>query len=573
MLASWGFMLPLGVLAAAWGGNRFKLGGGKVFQLHRGLQSVGLLVAIAGVIYALVEIYDGADEMPSHGIFGLIITVLGIMQPLNAVIRPHGDGLNRIVWELMHKNVGRIATVGALGNCIAGAMLAFEQHEGEQVFTAYETLAISHLCIFVVAWIGAQVYHRGSGLLPSSMNKATSDTKDGSLNEGSPKLGQGNGNGAQNENTGSYTNGANHLSYEEANKYRPVISARVVSDQVLGKKQSEDNIETGKQRRPSVGGGGFADIEAGMMAKQPSSALVHEEIVVEEIELSAVSGKAGANDREPGSLVNEENNVTRPSLLEVLPTPSARKKESEVPSDFEDALSSSRPVPDSKLPTPSARTSGQTKRQSRRASKGNPEKKGRDSGAGLPSVSPALSAAVASPWQASPDKKRRNSAAAVLPVGSPRPSPKPNRISDSGQPQANAPSKSVLNSGRRKSSAGRLESDAPLPSPVGKSAEAQVQEQSVRERKTAEADGQTSEEPQKNSPSASPRPKVRSNTQRRKTSRGDSPPPSKTSGRGDSPPPSKTSGRGDSPPPSKTEKTKRTSPRGHSQERTTKGSK
>lgn len=82
MIVSWGFLLPLGTLAAAWGGPRFKNGGPRPFHMHRVAQSVGLLVAIAGAVYALVQLYDATATMPVHGVLGMIVTIVGMLQPL-----------------------------------------------------------------------------------------------------------------------------------------------------------------------------------------------------------------------------------------------------------------------------------------------------------------------------------------------------------------------------------------------------------------------------------------------------------------------------------------------------------
>merc|ERR1740121_2953496 len=75
-------------------------------------------------------------NMPIHGLVGLAVTGLGIVQPLNAIIRPHGDGFFRTLWEMIHKSLGRVATLLGLSNCILGAFLARQQHEnGEQLLT------------------------------------------------------------------------------------------------------------------------------------------------------------------------------------------------------------------------------------------------------------------------------------------------------------------------------------------------------------------------------------------------------------------------------------------------------
>jgi hypothetical protein len=159
MIISWGFLLPIGALAAAWGGSRFKNGGAPVFNTHRGVQSLGLSISIAGAIYALAEIYDSAGDMPLHGIIGLLVMVVGVLQPFNALFRPHGTGRNRMLWELLHKGAGRAAILLGLINCITGGALAYEQHADEGLFNAYSILAIIGLVLYVLTWVACYAYH------------------------------------------------------------------------------------------------------------------------------------------------------------------------------------------------------------------------------------------------------------------------------------------------------------------------------------------------------------------------------------------------------------------------------
>lgn len=152
MMLGWGFLLPLGTLTAAWAGPRFKSGGPKAFNVHRTVQSLGLLVAITGAVYALVQIYDAAATMPFHGILGTIVMIVGVLQPLNAFFRPHGDGNARVYWELLHKNAGRGATFLGVCNCILGSMLARRQHEGEEIFDALLIISFILASVFALAW-------------------------------------------------------------------------------------------------------------------------------------------------------------------------------------------------------------------------------------------------------------------------------------------------------------------------------------------------------------------------------------------------------------------------------------
>jgi len=176
MLMSWGFLIPLGTLTAAWGGARFKVGGPKLFNAHRWLQSLGLFVSLAGVAYAMMLIYNGSivkiAELPLHGMIGLAVTTLGVLQPLNAFLRPHGDGMLRSTWELLHKTSGRLATVAGLLNCMLGACVA-KQQEGDVTilstllpasfamsFSTLISASFAMTMFFCISYVGGKVLAR-----------------------------------------------------------------------------------------------------------------------------------------------------------------------------------------------------------------------------------------------------------------------------------------------------------------------------------------------------------------------------------------------------------------------------
>merc|ERR1712113_346503 len=106
--------------------------------------------------------------MPIHGLVGLAVTALGIVQPLNAIIRPHGDGFFRTLWELIHKSLGRVATLLGLGNCILGALIARQQHEnGTQLmtggpFNSYLLFSLAMSGVFVLCYVMGKCWVRRS---------------------------------------------------------------------------------------------------------------------------------------------------------------------------------------------------------------------------------------------------------------------------------------------------------------------------------------------------------------------------------------------------------------------------
>ena len=59
------------------------------FQAHRIIQSTGLIISIIAFILALSMVPKGSHFTKLHHKLGLAVMILGILQPMNALIRPH----------------------------------------------------------------------------------------------------------------------------------------------------------------------------------------------------------------------------------------------------------------------------------------------------------------------------------------------------------------------------------------------------------------------------------------------------------------------------------------------------
>jgi hypothetical protein len=137
MLVSWGFLLPLGVITARFFRHRPDA---LWFKMHRALQVVGLILAIAGWSIALKNFSilgsgggtDSSEDRKAyaHACCGTTVMCLGLLQPLNAIFRPHApeDGEKkakpRFLWEILHKSTGYIATILALVTIGLGTRIA-----------------------------------------------------------------------------------------------------------------------------------------------------------------------------------------------------------------------------------------------------------------------------------------------------------------------------------------------------------------------------------------------------------------------------------------------------------------
>lgn len=132
MAISWGTLLPWGVAIANRTRSVSNARPGAWFQWHKKLQMLGWLVQLVGFAMAVWHVQENGTHFSGpHQIIGLVVVILGTSQPFNALLRkscahPHPGETpttGRVVWELLHKGVGYIATVLGVLNCWVGVIL------------------------------------------------------------------------------------------------------------------------------------------------------------------------------------------------------------------------------------------------------------------------------------------------------------------------------------------------------------------------------------------------------------------------------------------------------------------
>lgn len=136
MLIGWGFLLPLGAIFARFFKHRPN---GIWFKIHRLIQSIGLVFSLTGWIIALVnfDVFQDRDMRFVHGLVGSIVMALGLLQPVNAILRPHlppggshGDKTKRrIIWEYYHKGAGWTAIFLAFFVVVLGTTMLAEKDD------------------------------------------------------------------------------------------------------------------------------------------------------------------------------------------------------------------------------------------------------------------------------------------------------------------------------------------------------------------------------------------------------------------------------------------------------------
>ena len=123
MVAAWAIVMPsAAMLPRCW---RHALSEGAWFKLHRGLMLAAVVLALSGFVVIVVfkRQQHGEHFGRGHALDGLVLTVMIVIQPLNAFLRPHKPTEQpgaysatrahaiRTAWRVLHAALG----IGLLG--------------------------------------------------------------------------------------------------------------------------------------------------------------------------------------------------------------------------------------------------------------------------------------------------------------------------------------------------------------------------------------------------------------------------------------------------------------------------
>merc|ERR1712220_12539 len=112
--------------------------GGYWLFCHVMCQCIGLFLATIGLVLALANFdhyvfrKDATIAMYAHGVIGCVLMAVGLLQPLNALLRPHtpAEGHSktklRTAWEWLHKSSGYFVLLIAIGQMALGVTLTPE---------------------------------------------------------------------------------------------------------------------------------------------------------------------------------------------------------------------------------------------------------------------------------------------------------------------------------------------------------------------------------------------------------------------------------------------------------------
>ena len=94
MTIAWGVLLPLGVMFSRFYRHVEPKTGPRAFWFvhHQIFQYTGVLLALIGFILALYMCRNKGHFVSTHARVGLAVMIMGLLQPLNAFIRPAPGG-------------------------------------------------------------------------------------------------------------------------------------------------------------------------------------------------------------------------------------------------------------------------------------------------------------------------------------------------------------------------------------------------------------------------------------------------------------------------------------------------
>ncbi|XP_045156560.2 putative ferric-chelate reductase 1 homolog [Mercenaria mercenaria] len=167
MVLAWLLFVTIGIVTARYNKNMLRekeLFGTKIwFQVHRGAMVVALIFVIIGFISIFVEIggysqvvsTDSAAAVQAHPVIGIIVTVLGFVNPIMAIFRPGGDHKLRWIFNWAHLGVGALSLLLAVVNIFLGYFL-----ERSMVSKSAIYITIVHVVIVVVVCCSLEVHKR-----------------------------------------------------------------------------------------------------------------------------------------------------------------------------------------------------------------------------------------------------------------------------------------------------------------------------------------------------------------------------------------------------------------------------
>jgi hypothetical protein len=151
MTLAWAVLIPLGIFMARFGKQRFDKG--KWFKVHRATVASASLMTLVAFALAFKQVQDGEGGYTNgdrHTFLGLFVVFGGaVVMPVLGAVRPHATEpgeekeTKRFVWELVHKNLGKIVGLVAVLNLMMGWSMVSEEDLSKVIIAVLVILALS----------------------------------------------------------------------------------------------------------------------------------------------------------------------------------------------------------------------------------------------------------------------------------------------------------------------------------------------------------------------------------------------------------------------------------------------
>lgn len=155
----------MGILKKVLTGSSTIIGLETWFQLHRLFVGLATGLGLAGWIMALVKfdtITGYADALPkSHGILGLVLMALALVQVLIGTFRPDKTAPKRPAWRLVHRFVGILVVLILMPVVIYTGTQSYQAAVGSEAKPLVIYAAVAGPVLWVTVMISVALAHTG----------------------------------------------------------------------------------------------------------------------------------------------------------------------------------------------------------------------------------------------------------------------------------------------------------------------------------------------------------------------------------------------------------------------------
>eukprot|EP01084_Bolivina_argentea_P176180 304935_1 len=192
MWIAWAVFASIGIMISAFRWLVPNKPKGCWFQMHRVVQVMVIILHVIGVIIAIIIVQDSGVEHFSnnHMIMGLTVTILVVLQPLNAIFRPHPatggtkTPMKRLIWEIMHKFLGYSAWIIACITAYLGFSLPVIDESGLGYLHLFGWCLLLFIVYMVLTMIGCSRNKSDPPMVSVNVNTDGSDESEELVGDG-----------------------------------------------------------------------------------------------------------------------------------------------------------------------------------------------------------------------------------------------------------------------------------------------------------------------------------------------------------------------------------------------------